>query len=417
MDIALEKKKGLKRKHIPYLIGGALLLAVVLWRLLGDHSSSYRADGRSIMISEVTKGQFNDYARVNGQVQPISTVQLSPLEGGIVEKLVVEEGSTVKKGDIIVMLSNPSLNLSILESEAQLAEKQNFLRNTLVTMEQERLNLRQERLQLDLDVTRKERKFRQNEELYKERHITQEDYLQSKEDWELADRKRKLVAERQKQDSIYRSIQVTQMEESLDNMKRNMVLIRERVENLSVKSPIDGELGLLNVVLGQSVAMGQSIGQISDLSGFKIQTSIDEHYIDRVRTGLNATFERQGQNFGLLVRKVYPEVRDGNFKTDFVFTGKRPDNIRIGQTYYINLELGQPTDALLIPRGAFYQATGGSWIFVVSEDGTRAHKRKITIGRQNPQYYEVLEGLNPGEKVVTSSYETFGENETLILKN
>ncbi len=416
MDIQLEKKRGIKAKHIPYLLGGALVLLVVGWRVLGDHSKSVRADLRTLTVSEAVLGEFNDYARINGQVQPISVVQLSPLEGGIVEHMVAEEGAAVKKGEVIVVLSNPSLHLSILDSEAQLAEKQNFLRNTQVTMEQEKLSLRQERLQLDIDVARKERKYRQSEELHREGHISKEDYLQAREDWELADRRRTLVIERQKQDSIYRTIQISQMEESLDNMRRNMTLIRQRIDNLNVKSPIDGEIGLLDVVLGQSVAMGQRIGQINDMADFKIQSSIDEHYIDRVRTNLPATFERQGQNFGLKVRKVYPEVRGGSFKVDLVFTGERPDNIRTGQTYYINLELGQPTEAVIIPRGQFYQTTGGAWIFVVTQDGTRAVKRTIRIGRQNPQYYEVLEGLQPDEKVITSSYDNFGENETLILK-
>jgi HlyD family secretion protein len=221
--------------------------------------------------------------------------------------------------------------------------------------------------------------------------------------------------ERQKQDSLYRNVQVQQMQESLDNMKRNMLLIRERVANLHIKSPIDGELGLLDVVLGQSVSMGQKIGQINNLSDYKIEAQIDEHYIDRVRQGLDASFERQDKSFSAMLRKVFPEVRNGQFKADFVFTGERPDNIRTGQTYYLNLQLGQPEEAIIIPRGSFYQTTGGSWIYVVDKDGGKAYKRTIKIGRQNPQYYEVLEGLEAGEKVLISSYETYGKNEVLIL--
>ena len=416
MDIKIEARRGISRKHIPYIAATAFGLLIILWRVLGDHSPSVRADERTVTISEVAKGQFNDYARVSGQVQSIQVVQLSPLEGGIVERLIVEEGASVRKGNVIMVLSNPMLNLSILDSEAQLAEKQNFLRNTLVTMEQEKLSLRQERLQLDMDVARKERKYRQSEELYNESHIPREEYLQSKEDWELADRRRVLVIERQRQDSIYRTIQVEQMEESLGNMRRNMELIRQRVDNLEVKSPIDGEIGSLDVVPGQSVTMGQRVGQINDLSDFKVRSSIDEHYIDRVHAGLEASFERQGGNFPLKVRKVYPDVSNSSFKVDFIFTGDRPDNIRTGQTYYINLELGQPTESVIVPRGQFYQVTGGGWIFVVSEDGGRAVRREIRIGRQNPQYYEVLEGLEPGENVITSSYKSFGDNEVVILK-
>lgn len=416
MDIQLEKKKGIRKKHIPYIAGGILVLIFLGWLLLGDHSSTYKADARTVTVSSVISGEFNDYVRVNGQVQPITTVQLSPLEGGMVEQLVVEEGATVRKGDVIVILNNPNLNLSILEGEANLAEKQNLLRNTQVTMEQEKLNLQQEKLGLELDVARKFRTYQQKEKLWSEQLVPKEEYLQAKEDWELAERKLNLVMERQKQDSIYRSVQVERMEESLDNMYLNMGLIRQRVDNLHVKSPIDGELGLLDVVLGQSISSGQKVGQINDLSDFKVEASIDEHYIDKVRPGLSATFERQGVTFPLRVRKVYPEVRTGQFRTDFVFDGERPENIRTGQTYYINLELGEPAEAVMIPRGAFYQATGGNWIFVVAPDGSKAYKRNIRILRQNPQYYEVVEGLEPGEKVITSSYDSFGKNDVIILK-
>ncbi len=416
MDIKLEQKKGIRKKHIPYVAGGALLLVFLGWLIFGNHSSTYKADGRTVTVSAVTSGEFNDYVRVSGQVQPITTVQISPLEGGTVEQRLVEEGAVVRRGDVIVVLNNPTLNLQILDSEAQLAEKQNFLRNTQVTMEQERLNLRQEKLQLDLEVARKERAYRQNEKLFAEELISREVYLQAKEDWELAAERRTLVMERQRQDSIFRSVQMEQMEESLVNMRRNMELIRQRVDNLHVKSPIDGELGLLDVVQGQSISSGQRVGQINDLSDFKVEAMIDEHYIDQVVPGLGATFERQDQTYPLRVRKVFPEVRNGQFRTEFVFDGSRPENIRTGQTYYINLELGEPSTAVMIPRGAFYQATGGSWIFVVSADGERAYKRAIRIRRQNPQFYEVVEGLEPGERVITSSYDSFGNNDVILLK-
>jgi HlyD family secretion protein len=206
------------------------------------------------------------------------------------------------------------------------------------------------------------------------------------------------------------------MEDNLANMRRNVILIRERKEHLNIRSQIDGELGLLDVALGQNVSPGQKIGQINDLSDYKVEALIDEHYIDRVRTGLSASFERQSSHYGLVVRKVYPEVREGRFRTDFVFTGERPDNIRSGQTYYINLELGQPTESIIIPKGTFFQNTGGNWIFVLDADGKRAYRRNIRIGRQNPQYYEVLEGLAAGEKVIVSSYESYKDNQTLILE-
>lgn len=418
MDIRIEKKKGLRalftKRGIPYL-AGALFLLFVVWLLVRDNSSTLRVDARTISVGTVARGEFNDYIRVTGQVQPITTVQLSPLEAGIVERLVVEEGASVRKGDVLVELSNTSLTLEILNSEAELAEKQNILRNTLISMEQQKLDLRLDKVQLDLDVERKRRTWQQNEELYRSNLIAREDWLQSKEDYELAERKRELNIERQIQDSLYRTVQIEQMEDNLANMKRNMELIRQRIGNLQVKSPIDGEVGLLDVVLGQSVTSGQKIGQVNDLSDYKVEAEIDESYIDRVRAGLDATFERQDTAFTMRLRKVYPEVRNGQFRADFTFVGAHPRNIRSGQTYYLHLELGQPTDAVIIPRGSFYQSTGGAWIYVVAPEGDRAFKRQIRIGRQNPQYYEVLEGLEPGERVIVSGYENYGANDVLIL--
>lgn len=413
MDRKIEQKKGLKRKHIPYVAGGVFLLLVLGWAVFGDHTSALRVEGRTLSVETVEDGLFNDYVRVNGAVLPITTVQLSPLEGGMVDAKVVEEGATVKKGDVIVKLSNPQLNIAILESEASLAEKENFLRNTRVQMEQEKLNLRKERLQLELDVTRKKRAYEQLKALYEERLEAKEKYLQAKEDYEIAVAQAVLVLERQKQDSIFRLQQVENMEMNLTSMQKNMALVRQRVDNMSVRSPIDGELGMLDIVLGQSVNSGQKLGQINDLTSYKIEAMIDEHYIDRVREGLDATFERGGESYSLRVVKVFPEVRSGQFRTWLYLTGTKPDNMRAGQTYYINLELGQPTQAMIIPRGAFYQTTGGAWIFVV--EGDKAVRRPIKIGRQNPQYYEVLEGLKAGERVVVSSYDTYGDNETLII--
>lgn len=413
MDRKIEQTKGLKRKHIPWIAGGVFVLLVAGWLIFADHSSSLKVDKRTVSVESVQKGLFNDYVRVNGVVQPITTVQLTPLESGIVEEKVVEEGANVKKGDVILRLSNTTLNIQILESEASLAEKENFLRNTRVQMEQEKLNLRREMLTLQMDLDRKRRKYEQNKTLYEESLLSREEYLQAKEDYELNQKSTELVLERQIQDSIFRELQVDNMERNLESMQRNMALVRQRVDNLNVKSPIDGELGLLDAVLGQNVGSGSKIGQINDLTGYKIEAMIDEHYIDRVREGLIGTFERGGDKFDLEVRKVFPEVREGQFRTWLHITGSRPDNIRKGQTYYINLELGQPTESLIIPRGAFYQTTGGAWIFVV--DGDKAIRRPVKIGRQNPQYYEVLEGLQPGEQVIVSSYETYGTNEVLIL--
>ena len=418
MDRKIEKKKGLAlaftKKALPFW-GGALLLVFILWLIFRDDAKKLRVDADNITIGTVTSGEFNDYIRISGQVAPMTTIQISPLEGGVVQQVVTEEGSRVKQGDVILILSNENLDMQILNSEADLAEKENILRNTMIQMEQQKLSVEQEKLQLQMEVRRNKRTYESQKALYEDGLIAREDFLKAEEDYELSNSRLKLVENRAKQDSLYRSVEITQMRESLDNMRQNMMMIRRRKDNLTIKAPIDGELGLLDVVLGQSVATGSKIGQINNLDSYKIEAQIDEHYIDRVTPGLEATFERQNEKYLAQIRKVYPEVRDGKFKADFKFAEQQPENIRSGQTYYLNLQLGQPVEAILIPRGAFYQKTGGKWIYVLSPDGSKAVKRDIRIGRQNPQYYEVIDGLEPGEKVITSSYDNFGESDVLVF--
>lgn len=419
MDKIIEKKKGVQllftKKAVPYYFG-ALLAIFVLWLVFRDNSSTLRVNRDTLSISSVAKGEFNDYIRVTGQVQPMTTIQISPLEGGVVQEIVTEEGSKVKQGDVILILSNESLDLQILNSEAELAEKENILRNTMISMEQQKLSVEQERLQYSVEVRRTKRAYDSAKELYKEKLISKEDWLQAEENYLLATDRLNLVNNRAKQDSLYRGVEISQMNESLKNMRLNMQMIRKRKENLTVRAAIDGELGLLDVALGQSIAAGTKVGQINNLDNYKIEAQVDEHYIDRVTAGLEAQFERQDELYSTVIRKVYPEVRDGKFKTDFKFSGEQPANIRTGQTYYLNLQLGQPEEAVLIPRGTFYQKTGGRWIYVVASDGSKAAKREIKIGRQNPQYYEVLDGLNPGEKVIVSGYDNFGDNDVLIFR-
>ena len=391
------------------------MAAFILYLVFRDDSSTLRVNADTLTISEVTSGEFNDYIRLSGQVQPMTTVQLSPRESGIVEQIVIEEGASVKAGDVIIILSNDDLDLEILNSEANLAEKENALRNTMIQMEQEKMLLKLNIVELKTEVARKGRALESQKRLFDDGLIGKEEYMRSEEDYLLYCKKLEVNMAKAEQDSIYRSVQIQQMQESLNNMKLNMERIRLRKENLAVKAPIDGELGLLDVVLGQSVSSGMKIGQINDMDNYKIEVLIDEHYIDRVNPGLTATFERQNETYGATIRKVYPEVRAGKFQADFKFSEEQPANIRTGQTYYLNLQLGQPESAILIPRGTFYQKTGGKWIYVVSPEGDKAVKREIRIGRQNPQYYEVLEGLEPGEKVITSGYDNLGDNNTLIF--
>lgn len=419
MDRKIEPKKGfslvLSKKAMPYWLG-ALVVVFVVYLLLRDDVRTFRVNADTVSVSEVISGEFNDYIRVSGQVQPMTTIQISPLESGVVHEIFIEEGAKVKAGDKILELKNENLDMQILNSEADLAEKENLLRNTLISMEQEKLSVHQDMLQLQMEVKRYRRAYEAQKELYLEDLIAKETYLQAEEDYELAESRLELVKNRAIQDSLYRSVQIKQMQESLNNMRVNMQMIRRRKEHLMIVAPIDGELGLLDAVLGQSVSSGAKIGQINNLGSYKIEAQIDEHYIDRVMPGLEARFERQDESYSAVIRKVYPEVRDGKFKADFKFNGAHPENIRTGQTYNLNLQLGQPEEAVMIPRGTFYQKTGGKWIYVLTPEGDKAFKRGIHIGRQNPQYYEILDGLKPGEKVITSGYDNFGDNDCLVLK-
>ncbi|MGE5421445.1 MAG: efflux RND transporter periplasmic adaptor subunit [Chloroflexota bacterium] len=417
MDRPIEKKKGLQKKHIWYILAGGAFIMLLYMAFFTDRTSTYKVESDKLIIENVIEDQFNDYITVPGTVEPITTIYLDALEGGRVEEKLIEEGTMVKKGEIILRLSNADLHLNILDSEAQLAEKENFLRNTMIAMEQDRLQIKKELINLKYDIERKQRSYEQNEILMKDNLISREDFIRSKEDLDMAKQSRELFIERQKNDSLFRSVQVVNLDNNLENMRRNLKLVRERAENLNVRAPVDGQLGLLVPEIGQSIQRGQNMGEINVLTSYKVTAQIDEHYIDRVKTQLSATLDRQGKEYNLSVRRVYPEVRNGTFEIDMVFTDSMPDNIRSGQTYYTSLQLGQPKRSVLVPVGGFFQETGGQWIFVLDQEGKTAYKRSISIGRKNPKYYEVLEGLTPGERVIVSGYETFGRNERLILKN
>ena len=416
MDKVIPKKKGLQKKHFGYIAIGLAIIVLVYMAFFADRTSTYKVEKDKLIIETVTEDQFNDYITVPGTVEPITTVKLDADEGGRVEEKLIEEGSMVKKGDIILRLSNPDLFLNILNSESLLAEKENFLRTTQIEMEQEKLQIKRELVTLKYDIERKNRNYQQNETLIKDNLISKEEYLRSKEDLDMANQSKDLYVERQKQDSVFRSVNVETIKKDLQNMRNNLDMVKKRVENLNVRATVDGELGLLSPEIGQSISKGENMGQINVLTSYKVVAQIDEHYIDRVRTQLDATLDRQNNKFNLTVRRVYPEVRNGTFKIDMIFRDSMPDNIRTGQTYYISLQLGQPKRSVLVPIGGFFQETGGQWIFVLDPSESFATKRNISIGRKNPKYYEVLEGLKPGEKVIVSGYETFGKNEKLILK-
>jgi HlyD family secretion protein len=416
MDRPIAKKTGIQKKHIFYSGAALAFIVLIYMAFFTSRTSTYKVEKDKLIIENVTEDQFNDYITVPGTVEPITIIYLDAQEGGRVEEKVIEEGSMVKKGDIILKLSNPDLHLNILDSEAQLAEKENFLRNTQINMEQQRLQIKRELVNLKYEIERKERNYQQNVTLIKDNLISKEEFIRSKEDYEMAVQSRELFLERQRQDSIFYSININTMIANLDNMRKNLNLVRQRAENLNVRAPVDGQLGLLTPEIGQSIQRGANMGQINVLTSYKVTAQIDEHYIDRVRTQLTATLDRQGTEFDLVVKRVYPEVRNGTFEIDMVFQDSMPDNIRTGQTYYTSLQLGQPKISVLVPIGGFFQETGGQWIFVLDESESFATRRNISIGRKNPRFYEVLEGLKPGEKVIVSGYETFGKNEKLIFK-
>ena len=407
MDTRIERKSRFKKKHIYSLIGIAVGLLCLLWLLFRDTSSSLKVEKERITIATVQKGEFNDYIRAIGQVLPDRIIYLDAIEGGRVEERLIEEGAQVRAGDVILRLSNPLLNIGILQSEADLAYQENELRNTRLSMEQEHLRLKQDRIGLSKELVQKERRFRQYERLYKKNLLAREDYLQAEEDYEAALGQLAVVDERIKQDDLFRSSQLQSLDENIRNMKKSLALVRGRLENLKVKAPVDGQLGNLEAQIGQSIAQGERIGQVITPE-LKVEAKIDEHYVERVMPGLPASFEREGKKYDMEVTKVYPEVREGQFRTDL--------HIRAGQTYHLNLQLGDPVPAVIVPRGSFYQASGGEYMYVVDEEGKTARRRPVRIGRQNPQYYEVVEGLQPGEKVIISGYDLFGENERLILR-
>jgi HlyD family secretion protein len=399
-----------------FTLAGATIVLLLIYSVKSTRTSTYRAELDKLTVSTVEAGSFKDYISLIGTVEPMVTIFLDAEDGGKVLEKVIDEGEMVEKGDVIVRLQNNDLNLQILNTESQLAYQSNELRNTLINMEQQKISNKQQLLSIDYDLTRLKRNHEQNSELHEKGYISREQYLIAKENFELAQHERELRYERVVQDSIFRENQKIQMNNSLGNMQQNLKMVQQRIENLNIKAPATGQLGTLNIEIGQQVNRGDRIGQLQILDKFKVVAQVDEHYIDRVRRDLAATFERQDKQFGVEVAKVYPEVRDGRFKIDFHFTGECPDNLRTGQTYHIRLELGQPTDAVMLPRGGFFQSTGGQWVFVLDESGKTATKREIRIGRQNPLFYEVLEGLNPGEKVITSNYEMFGTNNQITFK-
>lgn len=416
MDIQLEKKKGLKLKHYGYIALGILLLFVGYKLIFDSSMSTFRTEKERLTLSTVTDGKFDDYITINGNVAPIATIYMDAYEGGRVSEKLIEEGSMVKKGDIILKLENMGLYEQILASESNLALKQNDLRSTKLTFDSRQVEGRKSLATAQYDVQRLRRAFEQNQELYKEELISKETFLKSKEDYELAEKQLEIVKLQTEQDDELRRTSLTGLDADLERMQKTLSMVYERLDHLNVRAPADGQLGFLDAEIGQNISQGQRIGQINVLTDFKIEADIDEHYIDRVKRDLSATLERNGTEYKLRLRKVYPEVRNGRFRVDLVFVDEKPETIRAGQSYNIRLQLGESNDALLLPKGGFFQSTGGQWVFVVNPNGDEAIRRNVRLGKQNSRYYEVLEGLQAGEQVITSNYDSFGDAERIVLK-
>lgn len=411
----MEKKKGLRPKHYGYIALGALLLFMG-WKLVfSSKLSSFRTEKERLSIATVSQGKFDDYITINGNVAPIATIYMDAYEGGRVSEKLIEEGSMVKKGDIILKLENMNLYEQILASESNLALKQNDLRSTMLTFDSRQVEGKKSLATASYDLQRLKRNFEQNQELFGEELISREEYLKSKEDFELAEKQFEIVKMQTEHDDRLRETSLTGLDTDLKRMQQTLSMVYERLDHLNVRAPADGQLGFLDAEIGQNISQGQRIGQINVLTDFKIEADIDEHYIDRVKRDLSASLERNGKEFGLRLRKVYPEVRNGRFRVDLVFTGDRPETIRAGQSYNIRLQLGESNDALLLPKGGFFQSTGGQWVFVVGPKGEEALRRQVRLGKQNSKYYEVLEGLQAGEEVITSNYDGFGDAERIIL--
>ncbi len=416
MDVKIEKKKGLKPKHYVYIGLGLLLFFVGYKIAFGNSASTFRTEKEKLSIAQVSFGKFDDYITINGSVAPISTIYMDAYEGGRVTEKLIEEGAMVKKGDIILKLENRELYEQILASENNLALKQNDLRSTKLTFDSRQVEGRKDLVNSKYELQKLKRNYEQNKGLYEDELISKEAYLISKENYELAQQQFDIIKVQTNQDKFLRSTSLKELDADLARMKKTLSMIYERIDHLNVRAPADGQLGFLDAEIGQSIQKGERIGQINVLTNYKIEATIDEHYIDRVKRDLTATLDRNGNKYELRLRKVYPEVRNGKFKIDLVFTDKRPETIRSGQSYNIKLQLGASNEALLVPRGSFFQSTGGQWIFVLDKSGEVAWKRPIRIGKQNSRYYELLEGLETGEQVITSNYDSFGDAEKIILK-
>ena len=415
MDRKIEKKRWTVRKIIYYSTAALFLLFVIYNFVLSDSSRKLNIHAERLNFSIAQSGPFQEFTPITGTLQPIETFQLDVSDGGKVVKKYVEEGNFLNVGDPILLLDNPQLRLSIIYNEANVFQQINNLRATRLSFQQNKLDLQSRLLQIDIDIRKQKRQYELNTQLYNKGLISKNEYLDAKDQYDYLLNNRNLTLDTYRQDSIFRAEQIQQLEISVNTLQANLDITQKQLENLTVRAPIQGQLTALEAEIGQSIAAGENIGQIDNVDSFKVRADIDEYWIARVSPGQTGEFTFADRDYKLMVKKVFPQVANGVFQVDMIFRDQQPPGIRRGQTVHIKLELGELSEALFIDRGGFYQTTGGQWIFVVDPSGKFAVRREIKLGRQNTQYYEVLDGLKPGEKVITSSYDNYDEIEKLIL--
>lgn len=416
MDRVLRKKKWTAQKLLLYIGLPLVVISLVAFMATTAGSSKLNVVKERLTITNVIYGPFQETIPINGEVLPIRTIFVDAIEGGQVEELYLEGGEMVKRGDLILKLKNANLELNYMNLETNLLEQLDQLRNTRITMEESALNLQEQLLLVEADVIAQKQAYDRAKALFKDSVISEAEYQDAKNPYEYSLNRRDLVKLRIQKDSMLRGQQVGQVESSISLVDRNLDAIQRNLGNLVIKAPIAGQLSSVRVEIGETVNQGQNLGQIDVLSGYKVRAQIDEHYIARIETGLRGTFPFSGNTYDVIIRKVYPEVlANGTFEVDMDFVGEVPDEIKRGQNLQIRLALSEASQALMVSKGGFYQHTGGNWAYVVDQDKGIAVKRDIRIGRQSDRYYEVLEGLDEGESVITSGYNSFNDIDILVL--
>ncbi len=403
-------------KRILFIIGSAALFALIAFSFFsGASKSKVNVQNERITISEVKKAAFQEFIPINGVVMPITTIYLDAVEGGRVEEKYVEDGAVLKKGQAILKLANTDLELDLANRETSVFDLITNMQRTRNDAVKNTIDQLRTLAEVDNALTEADRLYTMNKKLFEQKVIASQEFQQSSNNYKYQLRRKKLIQQALNQDSVNTKQQLIQMQQSVDRTQVALGLMRKKAEDLTVKSPVAGQLTSLNAETGESKTRGQRLGQIDVLDGFKIRADIDEHYISRVFVGLLADFSFAEKNYQLKIKKIYSQVTNGRFQVDLQFVSSVPKDIRRGQTMQVKLALGDETQAILLSRGGFYQQTGGNWVFKVNENGTKAFRANIQLGRQNPEYFEVMEGLKPGDKVVTSSYENYGEMQELII--